>query len=1387
MNPDSSELETSNNGRVIYHMPQSAATMGATAMARISGSVVAANNPSTTSSSTMHSVVGSVGGTGSVGTATDVGSDYNLNLNSEMNTPPATSAGKFNEKPQERYVWEMRTRSPNVTPASTVLNSPDLNTDVQYALHHHQHRQHHQIRVGRSPGSQFEQQNVMPQGLASPGGSPTDVGKVGVQCLRDGEIVVFDDIDTNWMNKTNAASMPNAANSGIPYIKNTNDSYASAHHQHNNEDILKVTKMIGQLPIAEYEGSPRRFGNQPQGNMKQAGTSAYPKRPPGFPQRVSPIAGAQLQQQQYSTMQQQLMQQELNARSSQYAQLSLQQQLQQYYTATPSSALATTAAIGTNNYRDNKSMGNLIDIDDGGVPVATVDGAQVKTPAFDYLYECSETRKVLEEFFKANSEDEKRYTDYTESGDDVGSCDTHLEYERERQREREEGKHMEQAYIGQRLARIPKDELNMVHRSPRKQPCESVYNENNDIELYIDSNSRSSGDLADTELEANLRRHSRNFTLSPETTDYDSNCGDLDSLSNDINCPTDYGKLYTSMPVLEDGLSSGHASDTDNNVNAAVESEKQILESNSTDNGQPQVPPTAQTQSLQYQLQHQHTPPTILQNNEYTANLSLECNDSCISNSIAAAVVMDDNLISDLVEVPDKINQQQKQQLQRHQPELQVRSHELIENDVGCCNNNGAACLNTSNELSHNDSNYDAVYAPAMTTKQSPPPPPASAAYRQCVRAKQQRESADIQEAMKEIRSALQRAKTQPEKLKFCDEVLPPDPESPVWVPRKTSPTNTSLAPNRMGSNHLNKLHGGANDGSANVATIGDEEEPDTDLETDRLLGQQRLDEQGYYDDKAIWPKTSRIGGGTDSNDQSPSTSDITMLTTNSVSIKPQAFSSATIRQGIGTALTPSSPEQCQIVGNADITLTSPEKLQYTKSPTGSMKSLKDSANSDKKAKARNKEGLLDPAVLIEGVLFRARYLGSTQLVCEGQPTKSTRMMQAEEAVSRIKAPEGESQPSTEVDLFISTEKIMVLNTDLKEIMMDHALRTISYIADIGDLVVLMARRRFVPSDSCGSDADVANGCGNGNKEAQENGTVVSSNAIGSGCGSGNGNGNGNGNGGTVNGVSCSVGNGSNKHNRTPKMICHVFESDEAQFIAQSIGQAFQVAYMEFLKANGIEDHSFVKEMDYQEVLNSQEIFGDELEIFAKKELQKEVVVPKVKGEILGVVIVESGWGSMLPTVVIANLMSAGAAARCGQLNIGDQLIAINGMSLVGLPLSTCQSYIRNAKNQTAVKFTVVPCPPVVEVKIKRPNTKYQLGFSVQNGVICSLLRGGIAERGGVRVGHRIIEINNQSVVAVPHEKIVNLLATSVGEILMKTMPTSMFRLLTGQENPIYI
>jgi len=111
-------------------------------------------------------------------------------------------------------------------------------------------------------------------------------------------------------------------------------------------------------------------------------------------------------------------------------------------------------------------------------------------------------------------------------------------------------------------------------------------------------------------------------------------------------------------------------------------------------------------------------------------------------------------------------------------------------------------------------------------------------------------------------------------------------------------------------------------------------------------------------------------------------------------------------------------------------------------------------------------------------VIFGAKYLGSTQLVSERNPPPSVRMAQAQEAVDRIKvwqgrgarlppawalvgagpcsgppaagqghggvlaaavtlpgrfllqAPDGESQPMTEVDLFVSTQRIKVLTAD---------------------------------------------------------------------------------------------------------------------------------------------------------------------------------------------------------------------------------------------------------------------------------------------------------------------------------------------------------------------
>lgn len=111
----------------------------------------------------------------------------------------------------------------------------------------------------------------------------------------------------------------------------------------------KVTKVIGNLPIAVYEGSPRRYGprhvetsNQshptlPSAHSLLASPSVYPPRP-GFPQRVL---------------------------------------------CTP-----TKPEPGTD------------------IPVIELEKTTPGASTFDYLYEFSETRKVLEEFFKCPPADE---------------------------------------------------------------------------------------------------------------------------------------------------------------------------------------------------------------------------------------------------------------------------------------------------------------------------------------------------------------------------------------------------------------------------------------------------------------------------------------------------------------------------------------------------------------------------------------------------------------------------------------------------------------------------------------------------------------------------------------------------------------------------------------------------------------------------------------------------------------------------------------------------------------------------------------------------------------------------------------------------------------------
>lgn len=429
--------------------------------------------------------------------------------------------------------------------------------------------------------------------------------------------------------------------------------------------------------------------------------------------------------------------------------------------------------------------------------------------------------------------------------------------------------------------------------------------DNHDVELYLDSNSRSSGELADTELETNQRRYSRHFTLSPETTDYDSNCGDLDSLSNDINgCGgglssnggmiaglsstgqiiPDFARLYTSMPVLEDGLSSGHASDTENNNPNPLASS--MLGSSSNCGNFRGIPKNV---SLENQLR-QNVTANIFESNSNlspcsisTAPInSLPINSNAVINATMATqpnsnidlvdvlsncAAIDSNndediaaIIAttkiDLIKKPDNfgigvlgMQQPQQQQQQTIQQTRQIEDNRIdsksyLDSDITSIFSNGKQAINfiQKYQLTQIGAHFSAPLSPITSVHNNK-----NLTFHD--------EQKDVMHAaLKDIRSTLQQSKSwsqplsQPVPQQSSSTIRDDDAthmkndrnasNSPVWLPRHHH------------NNQHSQSHESLNSDNPSKPLSIDDDEADTDLETDRLLGQQRLDDHGFYDEK---------------------------------------------------------------------------------------------------------------------------------------------------------------------------------------------------------------------------------------------------------------------------------------------------------------------------------------------------------------------------------------------------------------------------------------------------------------------------------------------------------------------------------------------------------
>ncbi|XP_069988081.1 uncharacterized protein [Penaeus vannamei] len=351
----------------------------------------------------------------------------------------------------------------------------------------------------------------------------------------------------------------------------------------------KVTK-IGNVPIAEYEGSPRRYGprpsprtHSPRGPHSHHGPPPRPPRP-GFPRRV--------------------LAEEAAAREAHEA----REALPPAEVSIPPRAVEETGQVATQEDGGGGECPPDSSCSEGGsmspappvIAISTLtssystnlapqqDASRVDSDMYDYSYEMSETRKVLEEFFK-------------EQGGSRGDEFLDLEYHLKRQQGN--------SYVGLRLAAEYAED--QAEGAPEECPSDqkdggseqhsNAPDHRSDIPEHHSSNAEHHSSVSEHHQEASEHQHasgteqqrreqqcnsgssaahglepdldattyevghSRNFTLSPETTSCDS--GDVES---DYSGVDPEGSIHSSsrgicsaMPVLEDGLSSGDESGMD--------------------------------------------------------------------------------------------------------------------------------------------------------------------------------------------------------------------------------------------------------------------------------------------------------------------------------------------------------------------------------------------------------------------------------------------------------------------------------------------------------------------------------------------------------------------------------------------------------------------------------------------------------------------------------------------------------------------------------------------------------------------------------------------------------------------------------------------------------
>ncbi|XP_064104431.1 protein scribble homolog isoform X4 [Macrobrachium nipponense] len=148
------------------------------------------------------------------------------------------------------------------------------------------------------------------------------------------------------------------------------------------------------------------------------------------------------------------------------------------------------------------------------------------------------------------------------------------------------------------------------------------------------------------------------------------------------------------------------------------------------------------------------------------------------------------------------------------------------------------------------------------------------------------------------------------------------------------------------------------------------------------------------------------------------------------------------------------------------------------------------------------------------------------------------------------------------------------------------------------------------------------------------------------------------------------------------------------------------------------------------------------------------------------------------PGIYISKITAGGAAHKTGKLRMGDRILSVNGADMTGATHQEAVMALLNPPNEIVLTVRHDPQPKgLKEVVIKKLQGE-RLGMNIKGGVqgspgnpldksdegvfISKINSNGAAHREGkLRVGQRVLEVNEHSLLGITHEEAVNIMRSA--------------------------